>query len=75
MQTVHDGLQFDVYQTLIAINVQCLRFVMFVTFYMGKTNKLKFFFKNKCHFACMSREIYLSLQTSNIKHQPKTDRL
>ena len=54
MQTAHDGLQFDIYQTLIAINVQCLRFVMFVTFYMGKTNKLKFFFENKCHFACMS---------------------
>lgn len=75
MQTAHDGLQFDIYQTLIAINVQCLRFVMFVTFYMDKTNKLKFFFEKKCHFACMSREIYLSLQTSNIKHQPKTDRL
>ena len=45
MQTAYDGLQFDVYQTLIAINVQCLRFVMFVTFYMGKTNKLKFFFE------------------------------
>lgn len=68
MQTAHDSLQFDIYQTLITINVQCLRFVMFVMFYMGKTNKLKFFFEKKCHFACMSREICLSLRTSNIKH-------
>ena len=68
MQTAHGSLQFDINQTLITINVQCLQFVMFVMFYMGKTNKLKFSFEKKCHFACMSREIYLSLQTSNIKH-------